>query len=114
MNEKFKSIKRKYYTGAKTLIAKGEFKKDIDKEILNRIERFKTEGVVTAKSLNCNKYCMTQILKLDRYAGKLLYRLLYKIACRNNLTNEELLYWWKKAKEYGCINYRLTYKQIIK
>ena len=114
LNEKFKSIKRKYYTGAKSLIAKGEFKKDIDKEILNRIERFKTEGVVTAKSLNCNKYCMTQILKLDRYAGKLLYRLLYKIACRNNLTNEELLYWWKKAKEYGCINYRLTYKQIIK
>ena len=109
LNDKFKSIKRKYHTGAKTLIAKGQFKKDIDKEVLNRIDRFKSEGLVTAKSLNRNKYCMTQVLKLDKYASKLLYRLLYKIACKNNLTDEELSFWWKKAKEHGCINYRLTY-----
>jgi hypothetical protein len=113
LNDKFKSIKRRYCTGAKTLIAKGEFKKDIEKEIFNRIEKFKSEGLITAKSLNHNKYCMTQVLKLDKYASKLLYRLLYKIACNNNLTNEELSYWWKKAKEYECINYRHTYSKGI-
>lgn len=114
LNDKFKSIKRKYRTGAKTLIAKGDFKKDIEKEIQNRIDRFKSEGLVAAKSLNHNKYCMTQVLKLDGYASKLLYRLLYKIACKNNLTAEELAFWWKKAKEQGCINYRNTYKKISK
>ena len=114
LNDKFKSIKRKYRTGAKTLIAKGYFKKDIEKEIQNRIDRFKSEGLVAAKSLNHNKYCMTQVLKLDGYASKLLYRLLYKIACKNNLTAEELAFWWKKAKEQGCINYRNTYKKISK
>lgn len=108
LNDKFKNIKRKYHTGAKTLIAKGEFKKSLEKEILNRIERFRGEGLVTAKSLNANKYCMTQALKLDQYASRLLYRLLYKIACRNNLTKEELSWWWEKAKEKGCINYRRT------
>lgn len=112
LNDKFKSIKRKYRTGAKTNIAKGKYCKDIDKEILNRIERFKGEGLLTAKSLNANKYCMTQVLKLDCYAGKLLYRLLYKIARKNNLTKEELAIWWEKAKEIGCINYRETYNAI--
>ena len=112
LNDKFKSIKRKYRTGAKTLIAKGEFKKDVEKEIQNRIDRFKSEGLVAAKSLNHNKYCMTQVLKLDSYASKLLYRLLYKIARKNNMAKEELAYWWKKAKEQGCINYRNTYKKI--
>ena len=96
----------------KTLIAKGEFKKDVGKEIQNRIDRFKSEGLVAAKSLNHNKYCMTQVLKLDSYASKLLYRLLYKIARKNNMAKEELAYWWKKAKEQGCINYRNTYKKI--
>lgn len=114
LNDKFKSIKRKYRTGAKTLIAKGEFKKDVAAEIQNRIDRFKSEGFVAAKSLNHNKYCVTQVLKLDRYASKWLYRLLYKIACKNNLTAEELAFWWKKAKEQGCINYRNTYKKISK
>ena len=112
LNDKFKSIKRKYRTGAKTNIAKGKYCKDIDKEILNRIERFKGEGLLTAKSLNANKYCMTQVLKLDCYASKLLYRLLYKIARKNNLTKEELAIWWEKAKEIGCINYRETYNAI--
>ena len=112
LNDKFKSIKRKYRTGAKTLIAKGDFKKDIEKEIQNRIDRFKSEGLVAAKSLNHNKYCMTQVLKLDGYASKLLYRLLYKIACKNNLTAEELAFWWEKAKEDGCINHRGTYRRI--
>ena len=109
LNDKFKSIKRKYRTGAKTLIANGMFKKDLENEILNRIERFRSEGLATAKSLNYNRYCMTQALKLDKYASKHLYRLLYKIARRNNLSDEELSYWWSKAKECGCINYRQTY-----
>lgn len=85
------------------------FKKDLENEILNRIERFRSEGLATAKSLNYNRYCMTQALKLDKYASKHLYRLLYKIARRNNLSDEELSYWWSKAKECGCINYRQTY-----
>ncbi len=114
LNDKFKSIKRKYRTGAKTLIAKGDFKKDIEKEIQNRIDRFKSEGLVAAKSLNHNKYCMTQALKLDRYAARLLYRLLYKIARNNNLAKEELAFWWEKAKEIGCINYRNSYMTITK
>ena len=105
LNDKFKNIKRKYCNGAKTKIAKGTFKKDLDTEILNRIEHFKSDGLVTAKSLNRNKYSMTQAMKLNRYASGWLYRLLYKIARRNNLKNEELAYWWEKAKEAGCFNY---------
>lgn len=112
LNDKFKSIKRRYRTGAKTLIAKGEFKKDIEKEFQNRIERFKSEGLLNAKSLNGNRYCMTQALKLDRYASKLLYRLLYKIYRNNDLTAMELAFWWEKAKEYGCMNYRQTYNKV--
>lgn len=78
------------------------------------IERFRSEGLITAKRLNMNKYCMTQALKLDRYAARLLYRLLYKIARNNNLAKEELAFWWEKAKEIGCINYRNSYMTITK
>ena len=116
LNDKFKGIKRKYRTGAQTRIAKGELAKHsreyIEKEILGRIERFRNDGLTTAKSLNRNRYCMTQVMKLDRYASKWLYRLLYKIASKNNLTKEELAFWWEKAKEHGCINYRETYRRI--
>lgn len=114
LNDKFKSIKRKYRTGAKTNIANGKYSKDIEKEILDMIERFRSEGLITAKRLNMNKYCMTQALKLDRYAARLLYRLLYKIARNNNLAKEELAFWWEKAKEIGCINYRNSYMTITK
>ena len=116
LNDKFKGIKRKYRTGAQTRIAKGELSKHsreyIEKEILGRIERFRNDGLTTAKSLNRNRYCMTQVMKLDRYASKWLYRLLYKIASKNNMTKEELAFWWEKAKEHGCINYRETYRRI--
>ena len=112
LNDKLKKIKRKYRTGAKTKVAKGKSAKELDKEILNRIERFKSDDLAAAKSLNRNRYCMTQVLKLDKYAGKMLYRLLYKIACNNNLGKDELEYWWRTAKEQGCINYRKTYKSI--
>lgn len=40
--------------------------------------------------------------------NRLLYRLLCKIACKNNLTQEELFCWWEKAKEADTINYRHT------
>ena len=112
LDDKFKNIKRKYYSGAKTLIAKGKSKKDIEAEILNRLERFKCNGFATAKSLNINKYCMTQALKLDSYTSKNLYRLLYKIARNNNLSNKQLAYWWSIAKESGCINNRRSYIEI--
>ena len=104
LNDKFKNIKRKYHTGAKTLIARGEFKpnggKTIDNEILNRITKFKGDGshpLSSAKSLNDNNYCKTQTRKLDLYAKKWLYRLLYKIAKRNNLTPQQLQKWWDIA-----------------
>ena len=104
LNDKFKNIKRKYHTGAKTLIARGKFEpkgnKTIDKEILNRIAKFKGDGshpLSTAKSLNDNKYRNTQAQKLNQYANKWLYRLLYKIAKRNNLTPQQLHHYWDKV-----------------
>lgn len=108
LNEKFKSIKRRYRTGAKTKVAKGEFKKELDKEIINRIERFKSDGLITAKSLTRNKYSTTQALKLNSYASRWQYRLLYKIAKRNNLPADATEKWWQTAKECGCINYLKT------
>lgn len=118
LNDKFKSVKRRYRTAAKTKIAKGKCAKkgraDVEREILNRLEKFKVDGFATAKSLNRNKYCMTQALKLDRYASRLLYRLLYKIACKNNLTKEKLACWWEKAKGLGCISYRRSLDAVTK
>ncbi len=108
LNEKFKSIKRRYRTGAKTKVARGEFKKDLEKEILNRIERFKSDGLVTARSLTRNRYSTTQALKLNSYASRWQYRLLYKIAKRNNLPADAAEKWWQTAKECGSINYLKT------
>lgn len=108
LNDKFRNIKRKYRVGAKTIFAKGKSEKkspeETSKQILNRIERFKSDGLATAKSLNCNKYSTTQALKLTSYASKWLYRLLYKIARRNNLTDAELAHWWRVAKESDTLD----------
>lgn len=102
LNDKFKAIKRKYHTGARTKIAKGTLTgataEKIDKEILNRIEKFKGTDLKSAKSLNSNRFCATQERKLTQYSNKWLYRLLYKIAKRNNLTPQQLHHYWLIAK----------------
>ena len=89
LNDKFVSIKRKYYTGAKTRIARGKFPGNIETEIDNRIERFKTDGYVLARSLTSNEYLKTQLCKLDKYAKRNLIRLLYKIYKNNNSVTKE-------------------------
>jgi hypothetical protein len=111
LNDKFKNIKRKYYSGAKTKIAKGQdqFKKgDIDTAVLNRIEKFAGEGFREAKSLTKNKYSITQAQKLNKYTSRHLFRLLYKIAARNNVDKDKLNMWWQMAKKNGCMNYIKT------
>lgn len=111
-NEKFKSIKRKYRSGAKTKIARGLFvengKKNFDAEIEQRLNQFVGDGLVKAKSLTRNKYTITQALKLNRYASKWIYRLMYKIAKRNNLPSSAADEWWGMAKQAGCMNYTKT------
>jgi hypothetical protein len=117
LNEKFKSIKRKYRSGAKTKIARGQFvengKKNFDTEIALRLNQFVGDGLVKAKSLTRNKYAMTQALKLDKYASRWIYRLLYKIAKRNGRDVSEVEAWWSKAKAHGCINYRRTLPKLL-
>ena len=118
LNDKFKNIKRKYRVGAKTNFAKGISDKksheETAKQILNRIEKFKSDGLANAKSLNSNKYSNTQARKLAAYASKWLHRLLYKIAQRNNLTEAEIAHWWRVAKESGCLDPHFNIKNRLK
>ena len=110
-DNKIKTIKRKYYSGAKTKFAKGEGTYTAEKVstlISNRIEKFVGDGLTGSNSLNRNKYSLTQALKLNRYTSKLIYRLLYKIARRNGFGSYELEQWWKEAKESNCMNYLKT------
>ena len=110
-DNKIKTIKRKYYSGAKTKFAKGEgvyTAERVSTLIANRIEKFVGEGLIGASSLNKNKYSLTQALKLNRYTSKVIYRLLYKIAHRNGFGSYELEQWWKEAKESNCMNYLKT------
>ena len=110
-DNKIKTIKRKYYSGAKTKFAKGEgayTAERVSTLIANRIEKFVGEGLTGSNSLNRNKYSLTQALKLNRYTSKLIYRLLYKIARRNGCGSYELEQWWKEAKQSNCMNYLKT------
>ena len=110
-DNKIKTIKRKYYSGAKTKFAKGEgvyTAERVSTLIANRIEKFVGEGLTGSNSLNRNKYSLTQALKLNRYTSKVIYRLLYKIARRNGFGSSELEQWWKEAKESNCMNYIKT------
>lgn len=110
-DNKIKTIKRKYYSGAKTKFAKGEGEYTAERVstlISNRIEKFVGDGLTGASSLNRNKYSLTQALKLNRYTSKVIYRLLYKIARRNGFGSYELEQWWKEAKESNCMNYLKT------
>lgn len=111
LDNKIKTIKRKYYSGAKTKFAKGESvytAERVSTLVSNRIEKFVGDGFTGASSLNRNKYSLTQALKLNRYTSKVIYRLLYKIARRNGFGSYELEQWWRKAKESNCMNYIKT------
>lgn len=114
LNDKFKLIKRKYNRAAKTKLAKGDpsdkERRNITNAINSKIDLFQNDGFVRAKSLNRNKYSITQALKLNRYIGKTLYRLLYKIAKRNNLTYKQREAFWQYAKDSKCMNYLRTIK----
>ena len=110
-DNKIKTIKRKYYSGAKTKFAKGEgvyTAERVSTLIANRIDKFVGEGLTGSNSLNRNKYSLIQALKLNRYTSKVIYRLLYKIARRNGFGSYELEQWWKEAKESNCMNYLKT------
>ena len=111
LDNKIKTIKRKYYSGAKTKFAKGEgtyTAERISALVSSRIEKFVGDGLTGASSLNRNKYSLTQALKLNRYTSKVIYRLLYKIARRNDFGSYELEQWWKEVKESNCMNYLKT------
>ena len=111
LDNKIKTIKRKYYSGAKTKFAKGEgiyTEERVNTLVSNRIEKFVGDGLSGASSLNRNKYSLTQALKLNRYTSKLIYRLLYKIARRNGFASQELEQWWQEAKGRNCMNYIKT------
>jgi hypothetical protein len=111
LDNKIKTIKRKYYSGAKTKFAKGQgtyTEERFNTLVSNRIEKFVGDGLTESNSLNRNKYSLTQALKLNRYTSKLIYRLLYKIARRNGYTSQELAQWWQKVKQSNCMNYIKT------
>ena len=114
LDDKFKRIKRTYYSGAKTKMANGEreFKKDrpIDIYISRYIDRFAGEGLSGSPSLTKNKFTLLQAQKLNQYTSSWLYRLIYKIARNNNLPKEDVEKWWQYAKERGCMNYTKTIK----
>lgn len=112
LNDKFKNIKRKFRSGAKTLIAKGEktfaTQEDFENEVFNRFNRFKGDGLIGAKSLTYNKYSITQAIKLDKYLNHNMHRLLYKIARNNQCPKQALRLWWLKIKDKGYNNHLLT------
>ena len=110
-DNKIKTIKRKYYSGAKTKFAKGKgtyTAERVSALVSSRIEKFVGDGLIGSSSLNRNKYSLTQALKLNRYTSKVIYRLLYKIARRNGFASSELELWWKEVKDSNCMNYIKT------
>ena len=112
LNDKLRGIKRKYHSLAKTKLAKGldagKSLAEMEELLLRRMDRFAGDGLSGAKSLTRNKYSTTQALKLNQYASRHIYRLLYKVVRRNNLVPEILDHWWQEVKDKGCINYLKT------
>ena len=114
LNEKFKRLKGNYHKARKTNLAKGyaniENAEKLHNAIVRKIDYFVSDGLSTAPSLNLNKYSANQAARLDGYSRRLVYKLLYKIYKRNNLSREELDSYWQIAKERDCFNYRKTIK----
>ena len=117
LDDKFKYIKRQYKKIAKTKLAHRKDSKDIpdfrviDTKVSAYIDRFATKGFSSALSLNRNKYVTTQALKLNQYASRHIYHLLYKIAKNNNIGKDMVNTWWQQAKDKNCINYLKTIKK---
>jgi hypothetical protein len=114
LNEKFKNIKRKYKNYVKSNFAKGQKRlkssEMVETEILRYIDKFVGNGFSNAKSLNRNKYSLTQALKLNSYTCNWLFKMIYKMARRNGLPKSEAVRLWNVAKQKGCINYTKTIK----
>ena len=112
LDDKFRGIKRKYRSAAKTRLVRGLDTRltpsDIEAALLRQVDRFAGDGLSGAKSLTRNRYSLTQALKLNQYASRHLYRLLYKAVRRNHLPPEVLERCWQAAKDKGCFNYRQT------
>ena len=111
LDKRFKMIKGYYKSGVKTKLARGEG--DYNPErfealVTRRIEKFAGEGLSRSNCLNRNRYCITQALKLNRYASKLIYRLLNRIKRSNNYTTQDVKRWWMQAKASDCMNYVKT------
>jgi retron-type reverse transcriptase len=111
LNDRLRSVKRKYYSCKQSQLASGELSFNnltaLTTRVEKRIDRFAGKGFSEAKSLNVNKYVTTQALKLNKYTSRHLYKVLYKIAIRNNAI-AELPSWWQYAKEKGAMNYLRT------
>lgn len=108
LDEKYKQIKRQYKQVVSTRWASG--KRDLaDEQIRQKVSalilRAKSKGFGEAVSLNKNRYSITQAARLDRYKKKWMYRMLYKITCRNQQTPEQFNRYWQEVQDMGCANY---------
>lgn len=111
-DDKMKKIKRQYHKATNTKLAKGQDQFRNTEEMYLAIERkidyLKTEGLAGAKSLNRNKYSITQAIKLNAYTNRHIYKMLYKITKQNGLTSEQFDHFWQLAKDKQCANYTRT------
>lgn len=114
LDKKFKKIKRNYRRVVKTKVAKGNAKPE---ELCSKMEdcltKFIGKGLTEDKSLNSNRYSMTQARKLNQYASRHICRFLHKACHNNGFKREEMHQWWQKAKEMDCINYTKTLKNEL-
>jgi hypothetical protein len=114
LNDKFRGIKRKYKSCVDSVFAKGKKRlkrnETVESEILRHIDKFVGEGFANAKSLNCNKYSLTQARKLDRYTGHWMFKMIYKMVRRNGLAKCDAVRLWTEVKKRGCLNYTKTIK----
>jgi hypothetical protein len=114
LNDKFRGIKRKYKSCVDSVFAKGKRRlkrnETVESEILRHIDKFVGEGFANAKSLNCNKYSLTQARKLDRYTGHWMFKMIYKMVRRNGLAKCDAVRLWTEVKKRGCLNYTKTIK----
>ncbi|MBO7264106.1 MAG: hypothetical protein J6U93_06270 [Alistipes sp.] len=112
LNEKFKSVKRKYKGSIKSSFARGKSRlkrtEVVESEILRYAEKFAGDSFSNAKSLNRNKYSETQALKLKRYTNSWMFKMVYKMARRNGLSKSDAIRLWNEAKQRGGTNYPTT------
>ena len=120
-DDKMKIIKSRYRRTAKSRLAKGEIEfwlndqsntyinrknETLEEAFMHKVENFCGEGLSGAKSLNRNKYSTTQALKLNQYAARHMFKLLYKIIKRNNIPQEYIDKYWQALKTKDYIKYK--------